>query len=275
MAKYIELNNGRISALIAPYNGGMLTSLKKDGTEILSLDKNSLDVAPMLSGGIPLLFPFASRTENDTYVYNNKEYAMPFHGLIKNSAFGIKNVTSDEAVLYIENNELWKECFYPFDFYLELKYTLTENGIILDACLENRGEVPLYHSFGFHPFFKATDKTEVRLFHSCKREYDYINGKDIAFAPVDMDLSKPWDNVFHTPSKNGFTFENRKDGYSVIAEACDELPVLVVCTTLKGAVCVEPWCGIPNTANSHRFEQTVLPFQKKNYIMELKINTIK
>lgn len=30
MAKYIELNNGRISALIAPYNGGMLTSLKKD-----------------------------------------------------------------------------------------------------------------------------------------------------------------------------------------------------------------------------------------------------
>ena len=53
------------------------------------LDEDMLHKSNVLAGGCPVLFPFPSRTKNDTYTLNGKAYTMPFHGLVKCSSFGV------------------------------------------------------------------------------------------------------------------------------------------------------------------------------------------
>ncbi len=259
MARYITINHGKFTARIAPDNGGMVTSFTVDGVETLRLDETLIDVNPMLSGGIPLLFPFPSRTLGDEWQVHGKTYGMPFHGLVKNCAFGVKSVSDDSVTLYITNCEAWQDCQYPFDFLFTVTYSLSDFGLAIRCEIKNRGKLPLPHAIGLHPFFKSTDKKAFLLKHTYAVNYDYNAHIDAGEAPKDMEMSETWDHVFHTPSSEVFEIENPADGYRVRVKVPDSMPALVVCTTQDCAVCVEPWCGIPNSANSGRFVRTVAP----------------
>jgi len=163
---------------------------------------------------------------------------------------------------------------YPYPFRLEVTYQLTESGIKLLANVTNTGVKPLPHAIGWHPFFKATDKKAVKLNHSFTVNYDYLNDVDSGEAAQNMNLADVWDHVFHTPKTAFFTVENPVDGFAVRCDYDECFNVLVVCTTVEGATCVEPWCDLPNAANLHRFTQWVNPGESRDYNVTLTLQKL-
>lgn len=274
MARLIEIKNPDHSLCveIAPDNGGMITQIQVNGKEILYLDRAALEMNPMTAGGIPVLFPFASKTKNDCYEWNEKNYGMPMHGLIKNAAFGIKDVAENRITLWIENNPCWYQDQYPFEFHFEVTYEICENRIRLEAAIENQSASPMPHYFGWHPYFRASDKHKLILNHPMTVHYDYTNCVDFR-APIEMDLSERWDDVFHTPKSNEFLLRNMEDGYEVRCTSGHGFEALVVCTWVEDCVCIEPWCGIPDSIHNGRFIKWIEAGKTECYEIFLDIST--
>jgi len=139
--------------------------------------------------------------------------------------------------------------------------------------VSNKSSKPMPHYLGWHPYFKATDKTRLKFEHSMCIHYNYFDGKDETTIE-DIDLSKRWDNVFHTPVKKEFTLYNESDGYKASYILGDAYNVMVICTWIDGAVCLEPWCGIPNSINNGRFVKWVEPGKTESYTVELHLERI-
>ena len=273
MAKYIEIKDGKLSAKIAPNNGGMLTQLTLDGTDVMAFHEDAVELTPMGAGGAPVMFPFPGRTADDTYVIENREYGMPMHGLVKNAAFAVKSRSENSVTLWCDGSSSQKEANYPFDYLLEIEYKVAGNSLSITARVTNHSDKPLPHCLGWHPFFKATDKASLVFEHSMTSHYDYINCKDEPTIE-NLDFSKKWDDVFHTPKKKECTLYNQRDGYKLRLVLDDAHNVLVVFSGSEGAICLEPWCGIPNSINNGRFVKYVQPGKTESYKVVLELEKL-
>ena len=272
MAQLVEIRNGDIRVQVAPANGGMIAQILLGDREVLSLEPAALELAPMKAGGNPVMFPFASKTAGDAYTLEGKRYSMPFHGLVKNASFGVRELREDRITLWRDSCAAEMAANYPFAYELELCYRVAGSSVILESRITNRSDRPMPHCFGWHPYFKATDKSNLRFSYDMVTHYDYNACQDLE-APGELDLSRWWDDVFHTGTP-GFAFENPADGYRVTCRAEDAFQVLVVCSWIEGAMCLEPWCGIPNSPNNGRFLQWIAPGEEKAYRVELELEKL-
>jgi galactose mutarotase-like enzyme len=82
-----------LTAEVSPEYGGMITTLQVERRDVLYLDETGFPDSPFTTGGIPVMFPFAGKTKNDTYEIEGMKFYMPKHGLVKNRAFSIKDQT--------------------------------------------------------------------------------------------------------------------------------------------------------------------------------------
>lgn len=287
----LESDDRRLQVWVDPQHGGMVTQIRQDGCELLHLDTVLLQTAPMPSGGMPILFPFASKTANDTYQVGDKTYTMPMHGLVKNSCFALEqseekpeasggkqagesgNGLADNAsgrksvTLWIDNNGAGRTQNYPFDFKLTVTYTIDGQSLRVSCTVENRSDEPMPHAMGLHPFFRAGDKSRMKLAHNMKQMYDYERCEDCSL-PDTADLSAFWDHVFFLDEKDvqgSFRLENEEFGYAVSCQADPAFRTMVLCSHLEGSMCVEPWCGIPNSANNGRFLQWIDGHTSRTY----------
>lgn len=259
-----------IRAEVVPEHGGMVSQIWLHGREILHINRVILETAPMAAGGIPILFPFSSRTKDDCYVLDGKTYYMPMHGLVKNDCFAIKSTAEDRIVLWLENSPSWKVQNYPFDFHLEVEYQLKGDQLTTVFRITNKSEQAMPHYLGWHPFFKSTDKRRIQVKHDMQVHYDYQAHIDQELCVLD-DLSKEWDDVFHSPVNGSFLVENAADQYQVQCETDEEFDVLVVCSLIQGSVCVEPWCGLPDSINTGRLLKWIQPGETKEYTVRMKL----
>ena len=265
MARLIELKQGNLRVLIAPDNGGMIAQILVDEVPVLKLDESALEITPMSAGGCPVLFPFAGKVSESSYDWDGKTYTMPAHGLVKNAPFAVRY--HDEAMLVLWRSGCRSEAAnYPFDYDLELVYRLEDGALYTVARIHNLSSRPMPHAMAWHPYFKATQKERLRFCHRMKVHYDYIKIQDEPAAEK-LDLSEWYDDVFHTPAEPGFSLENPVDGYGVRCMPDGHYPVMVVCSWVDGAVCIEPWCGIPDSIKNGRFLQIVPPGQAQQLVV--------
>lgn len=270
----IEIKSGDgLRADIEPEYGGMVARLELNGTPILKRDDGMLKTAPFWAGGIPILFPFPSKTKDDAYSLNDKTYYMPFHGFVKNACFAVRSQEEDRVVVWIDSSECQRERNYPFEFTLAVEYRTQGNRLHAKATVENRSEQRMPHYLGWHPFFYATDKSRLFFRHSFTAHYDYVNCADRK-GYEEIDLSRTLDDVYHTPNENEFTLINEADGYSARFITDQSYRALVVCTTVDNCVCIEPWCGIPDSINQNRFIEWVQPGESKEYHWTLEVSKI-
>lgn len=262
-----------LTAEVCPVHGGMVAQICLEGQPILHVDRGSLETAPMAAGGMPILFPFPSKTKDDTYTLQGKTYHMPMHGLLKNAAFALGAVTEDSIELWMEPSPAWQEACYPFDFRLEVAYRLEGQTLHADIRVTNRSESPMPHYLGWHPFFLSTDKSRIRLDHSMAVHYDYAACQD---SPVEgkLDLATWLDDVFHTPAQHSFLLTNEADGYEVNCRFSEDFDALVVCSWVKDSMCVEPWCGLPDSINQDRFLRWIAPGETAEYRMSLELRRL-
>ena len=272
MAHTLFLNNAdhTLQAEVVPNHGGMIAQLRLRGREILHVNRGTLETAPMAAGGMPLLFPFPSKTREDRYCLNGRDYYMPMHGLLKNAPFAVKRVAQNEVTLWTCGNPVWMEANYPFDFRLELTYRLESNSVFLIVEIENCSAEPMPHGLGWHPFFKASDKRQIRLKHSMLSHYDHVACRDDALPDL-ADLSREWDDVFHTPKELEITLDNPVDGYAARIRFDAAFQAMVVFTGWAGCVCAETWCGIPDSINNGRFLRWIPGGERAKYAVELQL----
>lgn len=265
--------DGILQAEITPDYGGMITSLRMGTTDILFFDETKIFSSPVSAGGIPVLFPFAGKTGSDRYEAEGRIYYMPMHGLVKNRTFAVKSQGMDFVELWLKNDAAAMERNYPFGYELNIFYQIIKESLLIKTRIKNISEKTLIHALGWHPYFKVSDLSAVKLKHYMKTQYDYTVCKDLE-AEGDLDLTQPLDHVFCNPIKNEYCLDNLKDGYSVECQMDQAYRSLVVYNGTCGSVCVEPWCGIPDTANNRRFLQAILPGCSKEYTLEFKIKRI-
>jgi aldose 1-epimerase len=116
------------------------------------------------------LSPFPNRIRNGKYSFNGKEYALPvnprhghaIHGLIFNKEFAVKERKSTKSYASITLQYDYRHELegYPFDFSLEIKYTLNKNGFKCETTAINTGSTEMPFGDGWHPYFRMPEKVD-------------------------------------------------------------------------------------------------------------------
>ncbi len=261
----IELRNGALTAFIYPDYGGMAGRLILNGVEVLHLNEARLPEGAVLSGGNPVLFPFPSRTRDDRYELDGKTYRMPFHGLVRDSAFGVEEVSPDSVTLLRTGCREWMSDCYPFDFELRLTYALTGGALRLTARVRNNDVRLMPHAFGWHPYFTTSKKSLARLsvnMTSCER---WGEAGKIALPPEAIDLTDSADFVCWGRTGDMAEILSPGDGYGARIRSSEAFRALVVCAKFPGTTCVEPWMGLPDAINTRENLQCVDPGREAAY----------
>lgn len=266
----VESGTG-LTGIVYPDYGGMLGKLRYRGRDILHLDEARLPEGAVLSGGNPVLFPCASKTEGDRYTLNGRTYRMPFHGLVRDSAFGVESVEKDCVTLVRTGCSEWARDLYPFDFELRLVYRVLGNRLTLGALVKNNTDSPMPHAFGWHPYFCASDKARFFVRPNMGRCALYQEGGPREIDMDAVDLTSRADYVYWARQGAALDIENAADRYAVRMVSDRAFGALVLCTKFDGTICVEPWMGLPNAMNTGVGLQYVQPGTQARYDVHLDI----
>lgn len=269
----IKDKNSGLKVSVLPDYGGMVSGISLGGKELLYLDERTVESSPITAGGIPILFPFAGKTAKDSYIIDGKKYHMPMHGLVKNICFAVESHKENEIWLYTDGSKAFKDRHYPFDYTLKAGYIAEGTSVHIREEITNHSEKSMPHSIGWHPYFKTTDKTKLSLEHFMTVHYDYTERKDEE-AKKSIDLSRSLDHVYTMPEKAEFTFTNEADRYEVQCMTASEYRTFVIYNGKEGSTCIEPWCGLPDSANSGRMLEWIGPSETKRYEWEMKIRLL-
>ncbi len=175
MTDSITLSFGDVTAEVVPARGAIVAALRVGDTDVLYLDRATLDdPAKNVRGGIPLLFPFAGKLADETFALTGTK--MKQHGFGRNRAWTVTE-RSATAVRMTLAADAETRAQWPYAFVAEQTVMLVPRGLQIELAIA-AGAEPLPVSPGWHPYFATTDKTGVRgdLDHaklSADQEFDF------------------------------------------------------------------------------------------------------
>lgn len=259
----INLNNKYLSASISS-KGAELKSFieKKSGTEYIW----NGDPA-WWSGTAPVLFPIIGGLKNKEYLYKGKKYSLPNHGFAHKSIFkGIQTGSSTAVFTLSANEETIK--IYPFDFTLEVKFSLEQGSLAVQYNVINRGSDNMIFSIGSHPAFKlpfAGGYFENYYIHFSEEEnMPRYFSKDGLYrnetAPIISNCRKISLNrkifddgaiIFKNPKSTEIHIKNSKNSKEIVIST-GPIPYLAIWSKPNRApfLCIEPWFGLPDNEDS-------------------------
>src|SRR3954447_18304010 len=116
----LELTDGAARAEIVPARGAIVSRFDVGDTQILYLDRATLDdPAKNVRGGVPFLFPTAGRLQGDRY--GGRE--MKQHGFARNMPFAVERRDARSVTLSLAATDETRARF-PFEFRVELTISL-------------------------------------------------------------------------------------------------------------------------------------------------------
>ncbi len=170
--EYVNLQNDKNSLIICPEYGAAISKLILNGKTII-LSPKKVNTPHTYASSI--LFPFANRIDSGIYKFNDKTYKLnrneisknhAIHGLIYNKQFKIESYFLKSKKASITLSYTTKEYGfkgYPFHFKFQLKYTIEDNELTLDANIKNLGSQTLPFSLGWHPYFYTETTIDRQL----------------------------------------------------------------------------------------------------------------
>jgi galactose mutarotase-like enzyme len=245
----IILSNGILTATINP-KGAELNSLKENNTEYI------WEGNPEFWGKhSPVLFPIVGTLNNNTYLYNGQPYALSRHGFARDNVFSVKEQHQESITFSLTSNHETKKV-YPFDFELELVYTLSQKTLEIRYNVINNSNSIMPFSIGAHPAFALPGNFESYslIFDtdepliSTQLENDLLSETSIEIPvqkgvlPLTYPLFKNDALIFKSLKSKTITIA--KDDHSFLKVAFTDFPHLGIWTK-EGApfICIEPWQG--------------------------------
>ncbi len=276
LVETINLQNENFSASISPL-GAELKSLveKKTGTEYIWCGDPA-----WWNGSAPVLFPIVGGLKDQKYNYNGKTYSIANHGFARRSRFKLISSTQSTALFELNSNIETKK-MYPFDFSLQVLFSLEFGGIAVQYNVKNNGTGQMFFSIGSHPAFNlpfAGGYIENYYIHFGEEEnmerYFFENGlyRDKT-APVfsncrqislDRKIFNDGPLIFKKPVSTEFHIKNSLNSKEIIVST-EEIPYLAIWSKGDGApfVSIEPWFGLPDVTTTNQ------DFAKKEGILSL------
>ena len=142
-------------------NNFLAVSIQEKGAELTSILSKPLGLEYMWNGDpafwpkhSPVLFPIVGALKNNTYFFHNRPYELPRHGFAREKMFSIGGQSSDRITFSLSSDEETM-LVYPFEFELNIYYTLIESMLTVTYEVKNMGNAEMYFSIGGHPAFKV------------------------------------------------------------------------------------------------------------------------
>lgn len=261
----------------------MLTIKRKSGAR-LTLDRRGAELKSWITeDGIerlwqgdpvyweetaPWLFPFVGRLHEKRYTFEDKSYPMDIHGIIRDMNFTVLEQQEESILLELTSSPESREV-YPFDFYLRVRYTLSNHGYTSEFSIFHSSESPqteMIFGLGGHPGFNLdypletyklelpqVDKAELR--HAVFSENGLLT--DLAEIPEDiwtqaeiptLDLGR-WDFdaqdlfLINPGDRTNLICSECQTELSMETDGYDTLGLW----RASGApyLCLEPWASLP------------------------------
>ena len=224
-------NDGEVS--YCPERGGIITSIKLGGKEILYLDEETFkNVDTNVKGGIPILFPNAGPITESSEFINLEQ-----HGFARKSKWQTENVKDGFKETLSANEETKK--MYPYNFQFSFSGKFEEDGsFTLNQEVENKeGTKGLPLSMGLHPYFKVPNSEKSNI------KFNFEGGKFVE------DNIETWANIGKAVSIDN---PKVKDPNAVMEVVIPSLGTLIIDASVeyqkiwvwsvpgKDLVCVEP-----------------------------------
>lgn len=249
-------------------NSSLKASIKHSGAELFSIQDNQnkeyiWEGNPAFWGKhSPVLFPIVGTLKNNTYTIDEKEYQLSRHGFARDMEFKLINKSENSAVFSLQSNAETLQK-YPFDFELQLIYTLEEKELTIAYKVINKGSSKIPFSIGAHPAIALSEDFENYSFQFEKKEalkYNLLENDLISdkteiletkdnLVPLNYKLFENDALVFKTLESNSITIlENSKPYVKVNFK---DFPSLGIWTKEQAPfVCIEPWFGYSDTADN-------------------------
>ncbi len=234
-------------------------------------------------GQSPVLFPTVGALKDDQYIFDGQTYEMPRHGFARRKIFEVKNSSENEVVFQLYSDDETLK-FYPFEFSLEIRYTLTENKLTVSYQVKNKSEKEMYFSLGAHPGFAVDTENGLKyddyeiafsddeqleihplIDNLISKETQTIELKNKAL-PLSYELFAKDALVMTTMKSKELILRNNQNENQVIF-TFSNFPYFGIWAAKKADfVCLEPWQGIADLED-HNQELT-----EKFGILKLGIN---
>ena len=140
-------------------NNGLKLEVHPQGAELFSIKDTTTNREYLWQGDeaywgrrAPVLFPFVGKLKNNAYQFQGNVFPMNQHGFARDMEFQLQEQTEDFLHLYTQSSAETL-AVYPFDFRLDIMYTLQKQRITCSWQVRNTGKEMMYFSIGAHPGF--------------------------------------------------------------------------------------------------------------------------
>ncbi|MBI35678.1 MAG: hypothetical protein CMP67_10000 [Flavobacteriales bacterium] len=216
----------------------------------------------------PILFPIVGKVKNNSYKLENNTYNLNQHGFARDQNFNLIQQSVSSITLGIKANEETKKIF-PFDFYLRVKYILSQKELKVIYEVENFSQQNIYFCIGAHPGFNCpfdnkTTFSDYQLNFEKKESSDRILLNSNGFRTGKR--SNKWlsnqsiqltENLF---LEDALIFDDLESRYLLIESpkinekvkvGWHNYPHMGIWKPLNNApfICIEPWNGMADEDN--------------------------
>ena len=274
-------------------NKNLTIKINPKGAELTSLFNNQnqteylWNADPMFWGkSSPVLFPIVGSLKENMYHFEGQQYTLPRHGFARDKEFIVEKRQENSTTFLLTHDENTLKV-YPFKFEFRLIYSLENNAMNVTYSVKNTGENKMYFSVGGHPAFAVplTENTSYDDYYlqfnktETFKRWGLTSGGLIETQPIDflidtdkLDLTKElfYDDaiVFKNLESTSVILKSDKTNRQLKFDF-EGFPYLGIWAAKDADfVCIEPWCGIADSAN-HNQELT-----QKEGIIKLSLGEI-
>ena len=248
----IVLQNGKAQLGVSPYRGAATCFWKIEGRDIFYVDQPSFKKKDIkFVGGNPAMFPNFSTLGlqgQSQLRYDGKKIQLAQHGLARLSTQWRSDlVTPHQVKLYLTSSVETLKMF-PWDFLLEMTYTLGEHSLTLEQKVTNTGNQALPFVVGYHPYFQVSDPKHCELSGLREGQPCYFISN---YGPSDYKTHLPYalplgqaEVNHHFSSSSIITLTDRLAGRRIVVSPDKNYPCATIWSEPKRPfVCIEPVTG--------------------------------
>ncbi|RUT80154.1 aldose 1-epimerase family protein [Ancylomarina longa] len=219
----------------------------------------------------PNLFPIIGCLKNDAFIHEEKLYPMTKHGFVRNNP-DIQLLAKDDNKMsfVLFSNEKTRK-LYPFEFEFRIHFLLDSNTIEIKHEIINNGHKELLFSLGGHPAFACPLKKEEKYtdYYLEFEKKEKVNTWNLSEGgligekgKLILDESKILNLhpelfvndalIFKNIQSKSVSLKSKKSNFQLKVSFSD-FPYLGLWAKPNAPyVCIEPWIGIADRADSNQ-----------------------
>jgi galactose mutarotase-like enzyme len=263
---------------VLPDRGGIITEWQIDGQDYFYMDWDRYqDPKNSIRGGNPILFPICGNLPDNAYQLDGTTYPLNQHGFARNMVWTVTGTGTEDAASITLTLSSTPETLvgYPFEFEVSYTYVLKGNTLTIDQQYANKSDRPMPFSAGFHPYFAAADKSQLRF--DIPSTESWAKGAETGvpfFNTFDFEVDEI-DVAFGDLARSVAIVSDLQRHKRLVMTSGPEFSTLVF-WTLKGIdfYCLEPWSAPRNAMNTGKHLLTIAPGAVQSLSVKLAIESM-